>query len=133
MPIFNLGFLLRSPVVGSHSPVSSFNRVLLPAPLGPTMQILLSMSIPKSTFLKITGCFSEYRNWTLFTSMIGRESSATSANSNWTVYSLGLLMSAAAVAVSCPLAIRSFAFLTRAPGSLFLLLAILLRRVRRCK
>lgn len=51
-PIFSRWFFLISPWVGVSLPVSSRSSVLFPTPLGPTMQILESMSMPKSRFLK---------------------------------------------------------------------------------
>ena len=83
------------------------------------------MSIPKSIFWKMTGCFSEYRKLTFVTSMTGRESSGTSVNSSLTVYSLGRLMSSTTSAASVPVAMAWFFFFwLRAPASRLLVFFI---------
>ena len=56
--------LSTTPVVGCKSCASNFNKVDFPAPFGPTNATRLSISIPKSTFFKISISVPGYRNVT---------------------------------------------------------------------
>ena len=80
----NLWFFFKSPLCGSRSPLSSFKKVDLPTPFGPTMATREFKSIPKSTLIN-NGFWSGYAKVTLCKPSIGGWRGGGSGNENLTM------------------------------------------------